>query len=211
MKSKDFCSNSLVLRNDFPTTPSFGMPILEAVSIPVIDDLLSFHNTRNQDSRAKKRAYLVHFFKDDYRFESLYRSPNSKNSHAAIKRLAQYAAVCTPDFSLFPEMPLPVQQYQVFKNRWCGAFWLSLGLNVIPTVSWSDERSFSFCFDGLPINSTVAIGMIGCKEYRESFMLGYNKMMEVLNPETIVCFGSPFNEMEGNIITFPYKTFDKED
>ena len=41
-------------------------------------------------------------------------------------------------------------------------------------------------------------------------MIGYNKMMEVLMPETIICFGEPFDEMEGNIIKFSYRAFDKE-
>ena len=43
-------------------------------------------------------------------------------------------------------MPLALQIESVFKNRWCGAYWQSKGLKVIPTVSWGDERSFDFCF-----------------------------------------------------------------
>lgn len=209
MKSKDFRSSPLVLRNEFPTT-DLGMPILKNVSLPIIEDVISCHDTRPSDKRALKKAYLVHFFKDDPRFEFLYEKPLGRFGAPALKRIAQYTAVCTPDFSVFPEMPLPVQQLQVFKSRWCGAFWESLGLRVIPTVTWSDERSFNFCFDGLPVNSVVAIGMTGCKDYQASFMLGYRKMLEVLKPDTIVCIGEPFAEMEGNIIRFPYRTFEKE-
>ena len=31
-------------------------------------------------------------------------------------------------------------------------------------------------------------------------MLGYNKMMEVIKPSAIICYGEPFDEMKGNII-----------
>ncbi len=209
MTSKDFRCSPLVLRNEFPAT-SLGMPILSKVSLPRIDDIISYHDTRPSDKRALKKAYLVHFFKDDYKFEYLYEKPRGRSGAPALRRMAQYTAVCTPDFSVFPEMPLPVQQFQVFKSRWCGAFWESLDLCVIPTITWADERSFSFCFDGVPVNSVVAIGMTGCKDYRESFMLGYRKMIEVLKPNTILCVGEPFEEMEGNIIQFPYRAFDKE-
>lgn len=50
----------------------------------------------------------------------------------------------------------------------------------------------------------VAIGMIGCKHGRISFMRGYNQMLEAIEPEAIVCLGTPFPEMEGNIISVDY-------
>ena len=30
-------------------------------------------------------------------------------------------------------------------------------------------------------------------------MLGYNKMMEIIQPSAIICYGTPFKEMKGNI------------
>ena len=47
---------------------------------------------------------------------------------------------------------------------WCGAYWQSKGLTVIPTISWSTPSSYDFCFDGVEENSIVAVGMIGCKQ-----------------------------------------------
>lgn len=209
MKSKEFRSSPLILRNEFPTT-DLGMPVLKKVQLPKIDGCLSYHDTRIRDKRAEHNSYLIHFFKDDYRFEYLYEKPYGRSGKAGVQRLAQYSVVCTPDFSLFPEMPIPVQMHQVFKSRWCGAYWQSLGFCTVPTVTWSNELSFPFCFNSLPVSSVVAISMVGCKKYREAFMIGYNKMMEVLMPETIICFGEPFDEMEGNIIKFSYRAFDKE-
>ena len=30
-------------------------------------------------------------------------------------------------------------------------------------------------------------------------MLGYNKMLEIIEPSVIICYGTPFDEMKGNI------------
>lgn len=62
MTSKDFRCSPLVLRNEFPAT-SLGMPILSKVSLPRIDDIISYHDTRPSDKRALKKAYLVLFLK----------------------------------------------------------------------------------------------------------------------------------------------------
>lgn len=48
--------------------------------------------------------------------------------------------------------------------------------------------------------------MIGCKRNKIGFLRGYNAMMEKLNPSTILCFGTPFSEMEGNIISVDYRS-----
>jgi hypothetical protein len=77
---------------------------------------------------------------------------------------------------------------------------------VIPTISWSTPRSFEFCFDGVESNATVAVGMIGCKGNKTGFMRGYNAMLDKLEPTTIICFGTPFKEMAGNIISVDYRS-----
>lgn len=68
-----------------------------------------------------------------------------KQAEEELEKLKQYYALLSPDFSMFTNMPIALQIESVFKNRWCGAYWQSKGLKVIPTVSWGDERSFEFC------------------------------------------------------------------
>ena len=53
-------------------------------------------------------------------------------------------------------------------------------------------------------NAVVAVGMIGCKRNKLTFMRGYDAMLERLEPQAIICFGSPFAEMRGNIIPVDY-------
>ena len=96
------------------------------------------------------------------------------------------------------------QLESVAKNRWVGAYWQSKGLLVIPTISWSDARSFEFCFDGVEPGSTVAIGMIGCKSNKLRFLRGFWAMAEKIDPSRIICFGTPFQEMQGNLVVIDY-------
>ena len=76
---------------------------------------------------------MVHFFLYDYRFERVWKNPDND-----IEKLSRHRAVLSPDFSMYLEMASVMQLYNVFRNRWCGAYWASKGLRVIPTVNWGD-------------------------------------------------------------------------
>lgn len=77
------------------------------------------------------------------------------------------------------------------------------GIKVIPTISWSDESSFEWCFDGEPVGGTVAVSSVGTqnnKTAKELFLNGYNEMMKRLEPETVIFYGTIPQECYGNII-----------
>lgn len=77
------------------------------------------------------------------------------------------------------------------------------GIKVIPTISWSDESSFEWCFDGEPIGGTVAVSSVGTqknKTAKELFLNGYNEMMKRLEPETVIFYGTIPKECYGNIV-----------
>lgn len=96
------------------------------------------------------------------------------------------------------------QLESVAHSRWCGAYWQSKGLTVVPTISWSTPSSYRYCFDGVEEGAIVAVGMIGCKSNKFGFMHGYNAMLEKIHPEAVICFGTPFPEMKGNLINVDY-------
>lgn len=149
---------------------------------------------------------MVHFFLYDYRFERVWKTPD-----ADIERLRRYRAVLSPDFSMYLEMAPVMQIYNVFRNRWCGAYWASKGMRVIPTVNWGDESTFDFCFDGVEKGSVVAVSTYMASEHgnrqdqKEWFMAGYNEMLRRIEPERIICYNTPFPEMQGNIIYVDYE------
>ncbi len=187
-----------LVRNQFGWNGKYNLPIIKKQDIDLTKiKLMNFSNTKYNDANNNKKT--IHFFIHDYRFEYVY-----SNANIAVKKLKQYYCLLSPDFSLYIDMPLILQMYSTFKSRWCGAFWQSLGLNVVPTISWSDSSSFDFCFDGIEKGSIVAVSTHGNKKAKEAFMLGYNKMLEKIEPTAIICYGKQFPEMVGKIIVFPY-------
>ena len=77
----------------------------------------------------------------------------------------------------------------VIRDRWCGAYWASKGLRVIPTVNWGDDSTFDFCFEGIEKGSIVAVSIDMASEHdnrqaqKEWFMAGYNEMLRRIEPE----------------------------
>lgn len=126
-----------------------------------------------------------------------------------MEKLDQYYALLTPEFSLYMDMPKSLQIYSTFKNRWCGAFWQKQGKIVIPTVCCAGEESYDFCFDGIEEGSVVAVSTYSREDCKDEFMIGYNKMLEVIKPSAIICYGTPFPEMKGNIKAI--SPFDQEE
>ena len=74
---------------------------------------------------------------------------------------------------------------------------------MVPTIGWSDEASYTWCFDGEPTDSVVAVSSVGTQnsEYsKELFLTGYREMMKRLTPTHIIFYGKVPKECEGNII-----------
>ena len=197
--SRERRCNKLFLRNGFEIQGKYDFPLIrkQLVDLEKVELLACSDAKYNEKEENKVKG--VHFFVDDYRFENVYTNPEK-----SLKKYLQYKFLLSPDFSIYVEMPLWKQIDNVGKNRWCGAFWQQHGQIVIPTISWSNALSYEFCFHGVEQNSIVAVGMIGCKSDKRAFMNGYNEMMNRINPTAIICFGTPFNEMQGNIIVVDY-------
>lgn len=193
MKRK--CS-PLFLRNKYEGQGMWGIPRLKRQDVNLKSlSLIAFSDTKPNDTE-NNRAKGVHFFKDDYKFDSVYQTPER-----SLNKLFQYAFLLTPDFSTYADMPMWRQIESVAHSRWCGAYWQEHGRIVVPTVSWSTPTSYLFCFDGIERHSIVAVGMIGCKRNnKEAYLRGYEAMLEALEHIAIICFGSPYKEMAGNLI-----------
>ena len=195
-----------LVRNEFlynnHSAGKYQFPIIKRQNIDVDKiKFLNYVDTKIDDKDNKDKT--IHFFTYDWKFEKVY-----ENAEDELEKLSQYYCLLSPDFSIFTNMPLALQIESIFKNRWCGAYWQSKGLKVIPTVSWGDEKSFDFCFDGVEEGSIVAV----CTYYRENceedFMLGYNEMMKRIKPSLVICYDEPFKSMTGNIKEFLPTTYE---
>lgn len=149
--------------------------------------------------------YIAHFYYDDFKFIQAWRNPDKY-----VDRLRQFKAIVSPDFSLYTDFPRALQILSCYRRQWCGAYWQNLGLDVIPDVVWGDEKSFDYCFLGIPEGSTVAVSTVGVAADKswngaegEMFRAGYNEMIKRLSPTTILFYGDMLDGLEGNIIRCP--------
>ena len=184
-----------LVRNEFLDRGGnkFGIPLIKKQIIDLDKiELWSFAKTKQDDDENKHKT--IHFFTYDWLFETVFDKPEK-----ALEKLDQYYALLTPEFSTYKDMPYAVQLWSVFKSRWCGAFWQKHGLKVIPTIAWGTKDSHEFCFEGVEQGSVVAVSTYYSMDNESGFMEGYNKMLEVIKPSAIICYGEPFKGMNGNI------------
>ncbi len=200
-------TSQIMLRNQFSGEGAFQIPIIPKANFEEDEfrdlRLIGFDRTHIEDNKNTDR--MVHFFLYDYKFERVWKEPDRD-----IERLRRYRAVLSPDFSMYLEMNRTMQLYNTFRNRWCGAYFADRGMRVIPTVNWGDESTFDFCFLGIPRGSTVAVSTYMVSEHdnradqKEFFLKGYREMLSRIEPERILCYHTPFPEMEGNIVYIDY-------
>ena len=92
-----------------------------------------------------------------------------------------------------------MQMWKHFQKHWIGAYLEKNGIKVIPTIGWSDEESYEWCFDGEPKKTIVAVSSIGTQRYEESrvlFLKGFKKMVQKLEPTQILFWGNIPKELE---------------
>ena len=137
----------------------------------------------------------VVFYEHDSQFVRLWNNPRKY-----INILRKYKGVVTPDFSLYRNMPLVMQKWSTYQRKAIGVWLQNKGVEVIPNVRFADERSYSFCFDGVEKRSTVAIGTHGCIKKltdRAYFEKGLAEMVKRLQPQTIIVYGAAPGYMFG--------------
>lgn len=159
---------------------------LHNTEIPV--DLIPFEKARNSSKKEDRKKY-IHFYQFDGTFSDVLTS-----TRKYLKLFQTYAGVISPDCSLLIGQAKCLQQTNTYFNRAVGVYLQKHGIPVIPNVRWSDEQSYEYCFLGIPKHSIVSISTHGCvdrseKYVREVFKKGLAKMLEVLEPSTIVVHG----------------------
>ena len=180
----------------FQGVGEYDIPALKSAVLSV-DNWISFNFAKSCEEPEK---HGVHFFVDDYQFMRLWKNPDTY-----LPMLQRFQAVCTPDFSTYTDFPKAIQVYNHYRKHWLGAYWQEHGIKVIPTISWSDEASHEWCFDGEPVGGMVAVSSVGTQGNKVSaqlFEAGYREMKRRLRPEVIVMYGTVPECCEGdNIIS----------
>lgn len=193
-RAYDGRTDPMFLRNQFAGEGRFGIPLIRRQKIDLADmNLIACTNTVCNDDECFD--FGVHFFVDDVNFDDLYLRPEE-----SLSRYSQYRFCCSPDNSVYGEMPIWRQMESVAHGRWVGAWWQAHGMKVIPTVSWDKYTSFDFCFDGIEEGCAVAIATYACRQDKSRFLRGYSEMLGRIKPEAVICYGQPFPGMGGPLL-----------
>lgn len=135
----------------------------------------------------------VHFYEKDYKFNRIWNQPNR---YLAI--LKKFNGIIEPDFSIYRNLPLAIQIYNVFKNRSLASWYQNNGIHVIPNIRFGDTRSISFFCDGVEKNGVIAIGTLGViknKINRNYLIEGLYYANLILRPKIIIVYGTAPNEI----------------
>ncbi|MBO4907759.1 MAG: DUF4417 domain-containing protein [Lachnospiraceae bacterium] len=130
----------------------------------------------------------VHFYEDDYLFERIWKNPRKY-----LEVLKRFNGVILPDFSLYRDMPLIMQLWNIYRSRAIG-HWLQInGVRVIPNIRYGDRRTFRICCDGIEKHCVIAVGSHGNirnRADREVFLSGFDVIVRILQPTVIVIYGT---------------------
>lgn len=157
----------------------------------------------NYAKTSKEKNVGIHFYLDDYQFERLWNKPEEY-----VDILKQYECILSPDFSLYMDMPMPMKIWNIYRSRLIGQYYQSQGIKVIPTLSWAEEETFEFCFEGIPKGSIVSISTIGVKKNKEALKIwraGVDELIRRIEPSTILIYGGKLDYDYGNIEVIYYE------
>lgn len=165
----------------------YEIPVIHGTS-KIPDGLTLFTNCENEGN---PQTRAIHFFQLDENFINCLESETKLTKK--LETFRKFQSVISPDYSVYRDMSFAQQIYQVYKSRAVGNFLMQNGIKVIPNVRWGDERTYEFAFEGIDKWGVVAVGVQGAyrdKENTEYFEQGFYKMLDVLEPETILCYGN---------------------
>lgn len=167
----------------------------ELVGEPGIPALLDLKNTQiprslipfEKASRTKNKRQYVHFYMHDKYFARVLTATDKY-----LDLLKEFDGVITPDCTLLVNQAPCIQQTNTYFNRAVGFYLQKQGIPVIPNIRWSDERSFDYCFLGVPKHGIVCISTHGCLRSAEDKRLievGVEAMLRTLEPSDVLVHG----------------------
>lgn len=165
----------------------YQIPVIHGTS-KIPESLVAFTDCEKEKNPENK---AIHFYQNDEVFVSCLQSESKLTKK--LETFKKFQSVICVDNSVFRDMPIAMQISQVYKNHSFANFLMQNGINVIPNVRWGDERSYDFAFEGLDKWGVVAVGALGGygdKDNTEYFEKGFYKMLEVVEPEIILCYGN---------------------
>lgn len=189
----------------------------ELVGEPGIPCLLDLKNTQipkalvpfSKINRESDKNKYVHFYIFDQQFSQVLTATNKY-----VDKLKQFDGVITPDCSMLIGQSACLQQTNTYFNRAVGLYLQRQGIPVIPNIRWSDEKSFEYCFLGVPKHTIVSVSTHGCArsdEQKKIFKSGIKEMLKRLEPSSVIVHGYMPESIFGDFISLvPFYRYPSE-
>lgn len=189
-------------------TGDFEMPVIKGT------DKVPERLVRFSDSKSHKRNDLeawVAPYEHDIKLRCMW-----NNAFKYEPALLEHPGIISWDFSMYRNMPFSLQYWNCFRNRLLGSLHERLGGICIPNIRPTDVRSFSYAFDGLPTEATVAMGTAGNlvrPDDRVIFEMYVSETVKRLHPLNIIVYGDApeaifHSALDAgvNVVAFPTQT-----
>lgn len=179
----------------------YDMPVVRSNIDELPTSLFSYQKVGKKKLELQPKTAL-HFYVYDYIFDGEHGVWNAliRGTEFArgfnLGKLEGFDYIIVPDFSLYMDMPVEWQIWNVYRGRVVAHALQELGYKVIINVRWTDETSYEFCFEGIEEGSIIAVGSYGCSKERIDRALfdnGLEEAIKRLRPKSIIIYGSLTN------------------
>lgn len=144
----------------------------------------------------RMKDHVICFYADDERFE-----------HAVWERAIDFleklpaiqpSGLVQVDFSIWRDDPPAVQIWNTYRSRWLARYWQEAGWKIIPNISFADEQTWEWIFDGLPKEMPCAAVQArtsgGKDKARQLFLKGVRTFCERINVKKVFVYGGEHRE-----------------
>ncbi|MBR5652786.1 MAG: DUF4417 domain-containing protein [Prevotella sp.] len=172
----ELCTNAI-------KSGKYGIPLLPAYTGTLPNKLITFseiNNLSDTDAGVTGTDY-------DFELDKIWYNPDKY-----ISSLTNYKCFAEPDFSLCVGSPLSVQIANTFRSHVIAYYAVEHSVKVLPNMSWSDTRSYDFCFDGHSKGGAVMVSTIGTLRDERSqmfFQSGFMEMLRRISPDSVLLYG----------------------
>ncbi len=136
-------------------------------------------------SRTKNLPF--HCFVDDWRLESIWRSPTQ-----CVEKALLIGSAVAPDFSVYANYPHIYALYQIWRSRIICAWWADHGVYTIPVLQWTNfhDPNLNDYFTGLHYCEVIAVRCPSREpEVIDDFLLCAERFLQIHQPKLVLHFG----------------------
>ena len=180
------------------------IPFIEKPARIIIPKEIVPFSCRNSTKLHCKET-AIGFCEKDVKFARVLISPED-----FVDDFARFAALISPDCSLYRDATFSAQIVNVYRNRAIGSYYQRQGLYVIPQVRWGSEETYTrkvlpekVAFLGVEKYSIVAIGTYGCIRHEDDkyhFKAGLESMLDTLEPAVVLVYGAMPDSIFGSYL-----------